>query len=219
MSTTSQQAGLQSLDIVTLAVADLDEAIEFYTGTLGFETRMDDEFEMGEHTGRWVTVALPDGGVQLALTPTDEPYYDDEMRASLEAKLGSDTGFIFRVEDCAAAVDAFESAGVEITREPTEYDWGDRCDDRGSVRQRDRPVRVRGVDHPATAGDRFCSRCGAALDADAAETLEEQVESTMKDSYRKADPTDADTLEKLDTLDELLDDAEVKETLLDKIEA
>ena len=39
----------------------------------------------------------------------------------------------------------------------------------------------------------------------------------MKDSYREAYPSAADTLGKLDTLDELLDDAEVKEALLEKI--
>lgn len=41
----------------------------------------------------------------------------------------------------------------------------------------------------------------------------------MKDSYREAEPMDADTLEKLVTLDGLLDDAEVKEVLLEKVEA
>lgn len=124
MSTTSQHVGLQSLDVVTVPVTDVEAAIEFYTETLGFEKRSDDEFEMGEHTGRWVTVALPDDHVQLALTPVDEPYYDDEMRASLEAKLGHDTGFVFQVEDCDAAVDALESADVEIPQAPTDYDWG-----------------------------------------------------------------------------------------------
>jgi len=67
------------------------------------------------------------------------------------------------------------------------------------------------------ADDRFCSRCGAALDEDAAQTFEEQVEGDVKQDYRDTDPEDTETLEKLDTLDGLLDDPEVKAALLEKI--
>jgi len=65
--------------------------------------------------------------------------------------------------------------------------------------------------------DRFCSRCGAALDEDAAESLEEQAESKVKESYKQADPDDAETMDKIDTLDEILDDPEVKAALLEKL--
>jgi len=66
--------------------------------------------------------------------------------------------------------------------------------------------------------DRFCSRCGAALDEDAAQTLEEQVKGDVKQSFRETDPDDTETMEKIDALDELLDDPEVKAALLEKID-
>jgi len=124
MSTMQHEIGIESLAVVPIVVDDLDEALEFYTETLGFEIRSDDEFEMGEHTGRWLTVGVPGEGLEMALTPVDEPYYDDEAREHLEAKLGTQTWYTFRTADCHATVAALEAAGVEITREPTEYAWG-----------------------------------------------------------------------------------------------
>ena len=63
----------------------------------------------------------------------------------------------------------------------------------------------------------FCMRCGFALDQDAAAELEEQVDSDMKEDYKQIDPEETETAEKLDTLDHLLDDPEVKDALLDKL--
>ena len=124
MSTSTRQIGIESLDIVPIVVDDLDEALEFYTDTLGFETRMDDEFEMEGATGRWVTVGVPGGDVQLSLLAANEPYYDEDTRVALEPKLGSKTWYTFSTGDCAASVAALEAAGVEITQDPQEYPWG-----------------------------------------------------------------------------------------------
>jgi predicted enzyme related to lactoylglutathione lyase len=124
MSTTQQQVGIESLDIVTLVVDDVDEAIEFYTGTLGFEVRMDSEFEMEGASGRWVTVGLPGQDLQVALVTADEPYYDDDTRELMEGKRGTETYWTFGTDDCAASVEALEAAGVEITRPVQEYLWG-----------------------------------------------------------------------------------------------
>lgn len=124
MSTVQHQIGIESLDIVPVVVSDLDEAIDFYTETLGFEVRMDEEFEMDGETGRWVTVGVPDDDLQIALTPADEPYYDDETREALASKLGTQTWYTFRTDDCEASESALEAAGVEITRGLQEYPWG-----------------------------------------------------------------------------------------------
>lgn len=64
----------------------------------------------------------------------------------------------------------------------------------------------------------FCMRCGFALDQDTAGEFEQQVETDVKSDYRDTDPADDDTVEKLDTLDELLDDPEVKAALLEKLD-
>ena len=124
MSTMQHEIGIESLAIVPIVVEDFDEALEFYTETLGFEVRSDDEFEMDGHMGRWLTVGVPGESVEMALTHVDEPYYDDETREHLEAKLGTQTWYTFRTGDCHATVAALEEAGVEITREPMEYAWG-----------------------------------------------------------------------------------------------
>lgn len=124
MSSTQQQVGIESLDIVTLVVDDVDEAIEFYTGTLGFEVRMDEDFEMEGAAGRWVTVGLPGQDLQVALVTADEPYYDDDTRALMEGKRGTETYWTFRTEDCEATVAALEAADVEITRPIQDYPWG-----------------------------------------------------------------------------------------------
>jgi predicted amidophosphoribosyltransferase len=68
------------------------------------------------------------------------------------------------------------------------------------------------------ANDRFCSRCGAALDEDAAQTFEEQVQSDVKESYREADPDDEETMADIDALDKVLDDPQVKQLIAEKLD-
>ena len=51
---------------VIVPVADQDAALAFYTGTLGFEVRMDGEFAPGR---RWLEVAPPGAATSLALVP------------------------------------------------------------------------------------------------------------------------------------------------------
>ena len=123
-SSAQQQVGIESLDIVPVVVEDLDEAIEFYTETLGFEVRMDEEFEMEGASGRWVTVGIPGDDLQIALMPAEEPYYEEETKEFVASRLGTPTYYTFSTSDCEASVAALEAAGVEITREVQEYPWG-----------------------------------------------------------------------------------------------
>ena len=60
----------------------------------------------------------------------------------------------------------------------------------------------------------YCSRCGCALDTETAAELEYEAESDVKQSYAQTDPDDADTQGKIDTVDALLDDPDVKAALL-----
>lgn len=121
---TDQHHGIDSLSIVTLVVDDQDEALAFYTETLGFEVREDETFELGGATGRWLTVALPGQDLEISLVTPDEPYYDESARENLAARHGGETWWTFRTADCAASVDSLENAGVEITDGPTERPWG-----------------------------------------------------------------------------------------------
>jgi catechol 2,3-dioxygenase-like lactoylglutathione lyase family enzyme len=51
---------------VIVPVRDQDEAIGFYTDTLGFEVRIDGDFGGGQ---RWVEVAPPGAATTIALVP------------------------------------------------------------------------------------------------------------------------------------------------------
>lgn len=124
MSTKQRQVGIEALDIVPIVVSDIDDALEFYTDVLGFEVRMDDEFEMDGHTGRWVTVGVPGDDLQLSLTAANEPYYDEDTKSVLASRLGSQTWYSFSTNDCEASVEALEAAGVDITQPPKTYPWG-----------------------------------------------------------------------------------------------
>jgi ribosomal protein S27AE len=62
----------------------------------------------------------------------------------------------------------------------------------------------------------FCQRCGFGLDPDRAASFEEEVSDDVKQDYAETDPGD-DKQGKLDALDDLLDDPEVKDALLEKM--
>jgi lactoylglutathione lyase len=65
---------LRNIGVTMFAVSDVDAAIAFYTGKLGFEVRADQRFgENGEN--RWVEVAPPGSTARVALNPPmgDEP--------------------------------------------------------------------------------------------------------------------------------------------------
>jgi len=67
-------------------------------------------------------------------------------------------------------------------------------------------------------GAKACPGCGTVF-APNAKTVEDEIQDDMKQSYKQTDPEDTDTQEKLDTLDDLLDDPEVKTALLEKLGA
>lgn len=82
---------------VGVAVSNQEAALEFFTGTLGFEMRTDyrgDSF-------RWLTVAPQGTAVTIALV--DKPN-----------DVGRDTGVRFTVESAEAEHDRLASRGVDV---------------------------------------------------------------------------------------------------------
>lgn len=61
---------------VMVPVSDQDEAIRFYTNTLGFSLAIDAPFGEG---GRWVEVTPPGGGAAVALVPPRGDYQPGRM--------------------------------------------------------------------------------------------------------------------------------------------
>ena len=85
---------------VMVPVADQDKAIAFYTGALGFSVAADVPFGEGD---RWVEVAPPGGGANLALVPPRGDY-----------QTGRNTGIALESSDVQAAHDDFRSRGIAI---------------------------------------------------------------------------------------------------------
>ncbi len=107
-------------------VHDQDEALAFYTRTLGWEVRSD--VSMAEWNFRWLVVGPPDqAGVGLVLMPVPQPPMLDKSTsaqlADLVAKGAGGTLFL-ETDDCRAAYDALRARGVEFNDPPTEQPYG-----------------------------------------------------------------------------------------------
>ena len=111
-------------------VHDQDEALEFYTRSLGLEVRSDVTLpEMGDF--RWVTVGpagQPDIAIVLMAIP-GPPVMDAETAEqvrSLMAKGFAGTVFL-ETDDCRASYEELKGRGVEFTEEPEERPYGIDC--------------------------------------------------------------------------------------------
>ncbi|MGW6201982.1 VOC family protein [Kribbella sp. NPDC055110] len=91
---------ISEIRTVGVPVGDQDRAVEFYTGTLGFEVVMD--APLPQFGGRWIVVA-PAGSVgSIALVPASEGN-----------PAGVDTGIRMASPDAKAAHEHFLVAGVD----------------------------------------------------------------------------------------------------------
>jgi catechol 2,3-dioxygenase-like lactoylglutathione lyase family enzyme len=66
MSEAESTTRITRVGTVIVPVSDQDRALEFYVGTLGFETRLDGPFGDGQ---RWIEVAPPGAATTIALVP------------------------------------------------------------------------------------------------------------------------------------------------------
>jgi catechol 2,3-dioxygenase-like lactoylglutathione lyase family enzyme len=82
---------------VVVPVADQDRAVDFYTGTLGFEKRSDFNYETGE---RWVELVPPGAQTSVTLVAGDAP--------------GGETGVIFITPELEADREELARAGVKV---------------------------------------------------------------------------------------------------------
>ena len=103
------------ISLCSVSVADQAQALEFYTGKLGFEKKKD--VPMGD--ARWLTVVSPEDpdGPELLLEPNAEY---PPMKALKDALVGDGIPFTaFEVDDVDAEHRRLEDAGVEFTQAPT----------------------------------------------------------------------------------------------------
>lgn len=106
------------ISLTSVMVDDQEQAHRFYTGVLGFITKLD--IPMGD--ARWLTVVSPDDqdGVQLLLEPNNNPSLNGLaqtfQRGLYEAGIAATA---FAVEDIHGEYERMTKLGVTFAQEPT----------------------------------------------------------------------------------------------------
>lgn len=106
---------------VALVVRDYDEAIAFYTGTLGF-TLVEDRAQP-EQAKRWVVVAPPGagaGGATIVLARAVTP----AQAAAIGNQSGGRVFLFLATDDLARDHAALSAKGVRFVRAPTAESYG-----------------------------------------------------------------------------------------------
>lgn len=106
---------------VTVLVDDIDEALAWYTETLGFEARDDEQFAPGM---RWVTVTPPGGDTEVVLQEPTAEAFGTDAAADMRDRIGQGTVTVLAVDDCRDTVAELETRGVTVTTQPEEVPWG-----------------------------------------------------------------------------------------------
>lgn len=107
-------------------VHDQDEALDFYTRTLGWEVRAD--VTMDEWTFRWLVVGpagQPDVGLVLMPVP-GPPMLDADGHAQLGELVAKGAGgtLFLETDDCQAAYDELSARGLAFNDPPTPQPYG-----------------------------------------------------------------------------------------------
>lgn len=100
-------------------VNNQDQALKFYTETLGFVKKSD----VAAEQYRWLTVVSPEdeNGTELVLEPNDNPAAKTYQRAIFEQGIPATS---FGVSDVRAEYERLRKLGVQFTMEPTEVMTG-----------------------------------------------------------------------------------------------
>jgi catechol 2,3-dioxygenase-like lactoylglutathione lyase family enzyme len=109
MSPTATKLKISHVGRTIIPTADIDGAVDFYVGTLGFEKVVD--VPMGD-AGRWVEVKVADGQTTIALA-SPPPGQSTGNRQ---------TGICFDTTDVDADHAALKAAGVDVDEEVVR--WG-----------------------------------------------------------------------------------------------
>lgn len=109
----------QGVGVAGLYVRDQDEALAFYVGKLGFAVHTD--ARNGDY--RWLTVQHPEQpSFQLGLFAPQPPTIDEATAQTMREVVakGAMPPLVLNVDDCRAAYERMNAAGVEFTQEPVE---------------------------------------------------------------------------------------------------
>ena len=103
------------ITLTSVFVRNQDEALRFYTETLGFVKKHD--VPVGEF--KWLTVVAPDDpdGTELLLEPNDNPVAQEYQNGIFDQGIPAAS---FSVMDIRAEYEQLKSLGVAFVMEPTE---------------------------------------------------------------------------------------------------
>ncbi|MFF2525197.1 VOC family protein [Streptomyces liangshanensis] len=111
---------MSHIALITLVVADYDEALAFYTDKLGFGLVEDTDRGDGS---RWVVVRPPGAGEGAAALLLARAA-GDAQRASVGAQTGGRVGFFLHTRDFAGDHARMLAAGVRFLEEPRHEPYG-----------------------------------------------------------------------------------------------
>jgi len=112
---------MQTLGLISLVVADYDEALAFYVGKLGFEL-IEDTF-VAEQDKRWVVIEPPGAGgrgAKLLLAARRQSRTEVAHRRQTGGRV-----FLFLyTDDFWRDYNAYKAKGIEFARDPSEAPYG-----------------------------------------------------------------------------------------------
>ena len=103
---------MQAIDrvsTVTIAVADQDEALQWYTEKLGYEKKMD----VRSPGFRWLTVA-----------PAQQVDVEFLLASWFPDRVGKNATWVLSTRDCQAGYEELKAKGVEFSQAPAVRPWG-----------------------------------------------------------------------------------------------
>ncbi len=109
------------LQLTAILVEDYDEAIAFFTQTLGFELAQDSPARTNDgRAKRWVVVRPPGGQMGILLARADGAH----QAAAVGNQHAGRVGFFLRVDDFDASYHRMQAAGVEFRTQPRTEPYG-----------------------------------------------------------------------------------------------
>jgi catechol 2,3-dioxygenase-like lactoylglutathione lyase family enzyme len=109
------------IDLVALIIDEYDSAIQFFTGTLGFDLVEDSPSLTNDgRSKRWVVVRPPGAQTGILLARAD----GERQSAAVGDQVAGRVGFFLRVDDFDAAYQRMAEAGVTFVREPRTEPYG-----------------------------------------------------------------------------------------------
>ena len=109
--------GKSRLALTAVLVADYDEAISFYTSSLGFSLLEDTPVS---HDKRWVVERPPGGEASLHHAKAS----DDRQRTAIGNQSGGRVFLFLETDDFAGDYAAFTARGVKFVEEPRHEVYG-----------------------------------------------------------------------------------------------